>query len=135
MNPEGGDHRLKFTYGLPTLVAQIALDFRIRDQPSGLKIVRKAKSLDVFLQSRRNRSLMSPEVVACEFWFHLSEQYLDLGQFLPSLGRCVGKRAALISETVDNKPVQEKDDFLGEICDITTGLQSSREQYEPVGQS
>ena len=80
--------------------------------------MRKTEGFDVFLKPRGYGSLVTPELVTLQIRFHPHEEVLDLCElWVCNLGNLLAVLSPLIYDTVE-----EKDELLREVRDISTGL-------------
>lgn len=103
-------------------IGQTVLNRFPADQGVVGQVMREAEGLDVFLKARRYDPLVPPELVALQIRSHFREESLDLhklrvrdlNNFLASLG------------PLGHDAVEEKDEFLGVVRDISIGLIKER---------
>ena len=80
--------------------------------------MRKTEGFDVFLEARRDDPLVPPELVSLQIRLHRRKELLDLHE----LRACnLGDRLAVLSP-LRHDPVEEEDEFFGEVRYISTGL-------------
>lgn len=83
----------------------------------------KAQSLDVFLQSRRNLSLISPEIISLKFRLELFIDILDFTERFISLYSCIS--TWMLYEFIlffKGGAMKGKNDLLGCVSDVTARL-------------
>jgi hypothetical protein len=87
----------------------------------------ETEGFNVFLEARRYGPLVPPELVSLQIRLHRREELLNLHE----LRACDFGNLLAILSPFSHDTVEEEDELLGEICDVSASL--SREKAERRG--